>query len=109
LEQEGHLNSESLFRVMFIEQKVSMQTLSLHGLGTSLLPGEGDEATELSINTADLIFEMREEGDAILVSFFYKMDLFEAQTISHLLERFQRLLEQITSRPEQLISELSVP
>jgi non-ribosomal peptide synthetase component F len=98
-----------LFRVLFIEQKISMRTLTLSGLEASPLGGGQEGETELSINMADLILEMREEGEAVLVSFFYKMDLFEQTTIGRMLEYLQYLLEQFMSRPEQLISELPTP
>lgn len=54
----------------------------------------------------DLSLFLEEKNDAWTGAIDYKTDLFEADTIAQLIERFQSLLQQLVANPEQRLGEL---
>lgn len=57
----------------------------------------------------DLLMLVEEEGEKLTAVLKYRAELFDEQTISEILKRFQRLLEKIIANPMQTLSELSEP
>jgi len=61
---------------------------------------------EEQVENFDLRLMAAEDGNALLVSFKYRTDLFQAATIARMAGHFGVLLEGIVARPESLLSEL---
>lgn len=61
---------------------------------------------EEQVENFDLRLMAAEDGNALLVSFKYRTDLFQAATIARMAGHFGVLLEGIVTRPESLLSEL---
>src|SRR5207249_10309537 len=56
----------------------------------------------------DLTLYAREQRDGILLDLVYNADLFAAARMAELLEQLQHVLEQMVTRPEERISQLSL-
>src|SRR3569832_1905961 len=54
----------------------------------------------------DLTLDMTQQGDHLSGSLEYNTDLFEAVTISRMLEHFRNLLQSVVSNPEQSLSSI---
>jgi len=89
--------SSSLFQVMFVMQNTPAAALELPGL--KLEPFKiSDEQSAF-----DLTFFTRQTDDGIVGWLEYHSDLFNATTISQMLERFQLLLDEIAANPDRRI------
>jgi amino acid adenylation domain-containing protein len=89
-----------LFQVLFVLQNAPMPALSLSGLTVELLePPSGVAKFDLTLEVTE-----RDEGLAITVE--YSTDLFEAATVTRLLEHYRTVLEGIVANPERRLSEL---
>lgn len=96
LRRERGSNS-SLFQVMFVMQNTPAPALELPGL--KLEPFKiSDEQSAF-----DLTFFTRQTNDGIVGWLEYNSDLFNATTISQMLESFQLLLGEIVANPDQRI------
>ena len=94
------LSHTPLFQVMFILQNAPRQRLELPGLRL--------EEIEFDPGTAkfDLTVDMAEVDEGLLCAFEYSTDLFEASTVTRMLDHFRVLLEAVAADPAQRISAL---
>ncbi|WP_375773035.1 amino acid adenylation domain-containing protein [Archangium gephyra] len=100
LKPERRLSHSPLFQVMFILQNAPMPPLQAPGLVMEFQqPETGTTKFDLTLIATEL-----PEGLRLVAE--YSTDLFEAGTISRLLEHFQTLLSGIAANPEQPISTL---
>ena len=94
-------SNASLFQVMFVMQNTPAAALDLPGL--KLEPFKvSDEQSAF-----DLTFFTKETAEGIVGWLEYNSDLFNATTISLMLERFQLLLAEIAGNPDQHIESYS--
>ncbi|MFQ5796993.1 MAG: amino acid adenylation domain-containing protein, partial [Candidatus Bipolaricaulia bacterium] len=100
LRPERHLSHAPLFQVMFVFQNAPSFALEVPGL--TLKPLEVDR------NTAklDLTLSMVERPEGLQGVVEYNTDLFDASTITRMLDHFQTLLESIVVDPVQRVLEL---
>ena len=115
LQPERESSRSPLFQAMFILQKAHL--LNEEGL-TSFSLGEAGPrvklgalelesvALEQRISQFDITLAMVESGDTLSASLQYNTDLFEAATISKMVEHLKTLLQGIVTRPQQPLSEL---
>ncbi|AFZ17945.1 non-ribosomal peptide synthetase [Allocoleopsis franciscana] len=111
LHPERSLNQNPLFQVVFALQNAPMETLELPELTLSPL-----EFVDTGTTRFDLEFHLwerkpnqgleanRSEGISGFV--VYSTDLFDAATITRMLDHFQKLLEGIVANPEQRLADL---
>ena len=89
-----------LCRGMFALQNSSNRTLDLEGI----------TVTRLNVHNGtsnfDLSLLIEDKGETLIAVLEYKTDLFNADTISQMLNNFQALLESLVANPEQRLSDL---
>jgi amino acid adenylation domain-containing protein len=100
LQPERDLSRSPLFEVMFILQNTPTLPLKLEGLTMEPLKAETGSSK------FDLTLEMGEAGDRIIGSLQYNTDIFEATTITRLVNNFKTLLESIVANPNERVSTL---
>jgi amino acid adenylation domain-containing protein len=100
LQPERSLSHQPLFQVMFALQNAPTEALELPGLTLSSL--EIDTATA----KFDLTLSMEDTPQGLMGSLEYSTDLFDATTISRMLEHLQTLLEGIVANPQQRLADL---
>jgi non-ribosomal peptide synthetase component F len=96
------LSHSPLFQVMFILQNAPKQRLELTGL--TLAEIEFDPGTA----KFDLTVDMAEVDEGLACEVEYSADLFEAPTVTRMLEHFRVLLESVAADPGQRLSALSM-
>lgn len=94
------LSRSPLFQVMFILQNEPLRPLELAGLKVSTLPAHSGTAK------FDLTLSLTETADGLAGFVEFNRDLFDADTITRMLEHFETLLASIVAHPEQRLSEL---
>ncbi len=85
--------------------------LALGEEGEDLNWGEwtiASKAINEQVENFDLRLMAAENQSGLLLSFKYRTDLFEAETIARMAQHFQMLLSDIIARPEALLGELSL-
>lgn len=100
LQPERSLSRNPLFQVMFALHNAAVPTLKLSGLTLSSLK------VETGTTQLDLSLDMVETEQGLNASVEYNTDLFEAVTITRMLEHFQILLAGIVANPNQRLSDL---
>lgn len=100
LQPERDLSRSPLFQVMLALQNAPAGEMKLSGLTIS--PLEVDSATAMF----DLLFSLGETADGLVGKLVYSTDLFDAATITRLLEHFRQLLEIVVRRPGAPLAEL---
>jgi hypothetical protein len=96
------LSHAPLFQVLFVLQNAPVSKLELPGV--TLQPIRVDHKT----SKYDLsLFIHEAEGD-LPAAFLYRVDLFDASTITGMRERFVRLLQSITTNPDTKIGSLDI-
>jgi len=91
-----------LFQVMFVLQNATSNgSFALPGLAIDVLPAESETSK------FDFTINMREEQGQLQGDFEYRTDLFEAATITRLLEHFTRLLTELAANPEQGVDDVA--
>ncbi|WP_405670574.1 amino acid adenylation domain-containing protein [Streptomyces sp. NBC_01530] len=97
-----------LFQVTLALQNNADPVLQLPGLRTSVLPDEDNPAK------FDLSFDLRERFDehgraaGMTGEIFYAVDLFDHASIEQLAERFTRVLDTLTTGPDQRVDQVPV-
>ncbi|MFF4036986.1 amino acid adenylation domain-containing protein [Streptomyces sp. NPDC001816] len=97
-----------LFQVALALQNNADPVLQLPGLRTSVLPDEDTPAK------FDLSFDLRERFDehgrpaGMTGEVFYAVDLFDHASIEQLAERFTRVLDTLTTGPDQRVDQVPV-
>jgi amino acid adenylation domain-containing protein len=95
------LSRTPLFQVKFVLQNVPMPSLSLADLNLEVLDVDrGTAKFDLLINLADT-------SEGIQGSLYYSTDLFEAASMARLWERFELVLQQLTTQPNSRLSDLA--
>ena len=100
LQVKRNLNRNPLFQVMFVQQNASLRTVEQSGL--TLSPVEADSETA----HFDLTLQIADTDQGLTVALVYNTDLFEADTITRMLENFQTLLQAVAADPEQRVADL---
>jgi amino acid adenylation domain-containing protein len=100
LQPERNLNYNPIFQVMFAFQNAATEELKLPGLNLSFLNFDRQAAT------FDLSVSMQDGESGVEGTFEYNTDLFNADTISWMVEHFQILLTGIVDNAEQRLSDL---
>src|SRR5262249_49095205 len=100
LHPERNLSHSPLFQVMLVLQNEPRKICELNELIA--------ERLDIDKRTAkfDLALSLHEEGDGLRGRLEYSTDVFEAATISRLMEHFQTLLQEIVTTPQQRIGDL---
>jgi amino acid adenylation domain-containing protein len=99
LDPQRDLSSTPLFQVMFVLQNAPREALEVPGLKLSALPVDNELAK------FDLTLSVVDRPDGLAGAFEYNADLFDATTISRMIEHFQTLLEGVVADPKRRISE----
>jgi non-ribosomal peptide synthetase component F len=76
----------------------STQTLSFETMEQSVV------APDVALTTFDIILTLRERPQGLTLRCLYKTDLFEATTISQMLDDFQDVLACLSAQPEQVLA-----
>jgi amino acid adenylation domain-containing protein len=105
LERERNLDRTLLCQVMVIWQNAMLRPLpaSAHTLHfevmeqTTLAPG-------VALTTFDIILILYERRQGLTGTCIYKTDLFDAVTISRMLDDFQYVLTSLSAQPEQVLA-----
>ncbi|MBC6431623.1 amino acid adenylation domain-containing protein, partial [Nostoc sp. HG1] len=95
LQPERDLSYAPLFQVMFVLQNAPMQKLELPSLSLETLE------VKRGTTNFDLTLSLEELEEGLRFNLEYNTDLFDAETITRLLENFQTLLRGIVSNPQQ--------
>ncbi|ARU63628.1 hypothetical protein CBW65_23380 [Tumebacillus avium] len=102
VQPERDMSYSALFQVMFALQNAPQGDLELPGLTLTRFPI--DKATSMF----DLTFSLYEGEDGLVGVVQYNTDLFEAETVQRIAERFDVLLAGIASAPDCALAELPV-
>ncbi|MBW4490246.1 MAG: amino acid adenylation domain-containing protein [Trichocoleus desertorum ATA4-8-CV12] len=95
------LSRTPLFQVKFVLQNAPMPSLSLADLNLEVLDVDrGTAKFDLLINLADT-------PEGIQGSLYYSTDLFEAASMTRLWERFELVLQQLTTDPNRQLSDVA--
>src|SRR5690349_21848436 len=100
LQPERSLSHTPLFQVMLVLQNLPQRALNLEGLRLEGLP------TESGMAKFDLTFVITESAQGLECTLEYNRDLFEANTIKHLLGQFRTLLEAAAFNPDKQLATL---
>jgi len=107
LEREHNRQRTALSQVMVVWHNAmlwplhhSTQTLSFETMEQSVV------APDIALTTFDIILTLRERPQGLTVMCLYKTDLFEATTISQMLDDFQDVLICLSTQPEQRLATL---
>jgi amino acid adenylation domain-containing protein len=100
MQPERTMSRNPLFQVMFQMENTPKEDLPLPGLVLS--PVEVERVT----TQFDLSFDVMENDEGLVVVAEYSTDLFNGETISAMLRRWQILLEGIVANPEARLDEL---
>jgi amino acid adenylation domain-containing protein len=103
LQPERDMSRSPLFQVVFALHNQTTETLQLPGLEANQVGSAADETAKF-----DITMGLTEIDGALGGSLQYSTDLFEASTISRMLEQFERLLTSAVSAPKQHISKLEL-
>ena len=102
LKPDRDLSHNPIFQVMFILQNAPVRWYSLPGLNLTNIEAE------TGTSTFDLTLSLSEMIDGMDASIEYNTDLFDEDTISAMLDRFELLLEGILTNPDQSISTIQI-
>jgi non-ribosomal peptide synthetase component F len=105
LERERHLDRASLCRVMVIWQNFTLRPLQCSAQTLSFQTIEQGMVTpEEAVTTFDIVLTLRESPQGVTGTCLYKTDLFEATTISRMLDDFQSVLACLSAQPQQALA-----
>lgn len=102
LQPDRNLSHTPLFQVMFVLQNAPIAALELPGLTLTPLP------PQISTTLFDLTLTIEETTTALIGTWEYSTDLFEAETIARMAGHFQTLLEGIVVNSNQGVGELPI-
>ncbi|MGH8718832.1 MAG: non-ribosomal peptide synthetase, partial [Burkholderiales bacterium] len=100
LKPERSLSHSPLFQVMFVLQSAGSRELHLPGITVSEFEFERVNAK------FDLSLAATETGQGLKLDVDYNTDLFDAETITRLLDHYESLLEGIIADPNRCIADL---
>ncbi|MEM8677443.1 MAG: amino acid adenylation domain-containing protein, partial [Cyanobacteria bacterium P01_G01_bin.67] len=102
LQPERNLSHNPLFQVMFVLHNTKSDKVELPNLSINYLPINNQTAR------FDLSLDMYETESGLIGSFEYNSDLFKPETIDRLISHFENLLTEVTSNPEQLVTNIDI-
>lgn len=102
IQPERNPSHSVIFQVLFALQNTALPDLKLPGLDVKLVNIESGNAR------FDLSLHMTEWPEGLTCLLEYSSSLFNASTISRMVEQFKLLLEEIVSNPNQPISTLPI-
>jgi len=102
LQPDRQLNQNPLFQVMFVLQNAPLPPLELPGLKMTPVYAEGDTAK------FDITVVLRESVNGLDAHIEYNTDLFDAETITAFADRYVRILETISTKPDVHLAELPI-
>ena len=102
LQPERDMSHHPVFQVLFVLHNIPRPPFELAGL--TMAPMDLDSGTAM----LDLTLFMEEKQQALVGTFEYNTDLFDAATIERMMGHFYNLLNAIVADPERRISELSL-
>jgi pristinamycin I synthase-3/4 len=101
LRPERDLSRNPLFQIMFSLQNAPRPALALPGL----------EVTPIRVETGSSVFDlslyMTERAESLHAALRYNADLFAAETMTRLLDRYAALLAHLAARPAASLDELA--
>jgi hypothetical protein len=100
LQPSPALNRSPLVQVFFVLQNLPPSALELHDMTATLMDTGGARGTR------DMRLTVMEDGGGLVTSLQYDTALFEPSTIRLLLTTFERLLSEITARPDEPLPSL---
>ena len=108
LHPERELSRHPLFQVMFAVQNAPQEELNLEGLnlGTASGPFASDAPEQYESTKFDLSLTLAEQGESLVGSITYNVDLFEQETIKRIVGHYERLIMAMVARPEDRLSAL---
>ena len=98
---ERYPNRMPVFQVIFNFQNKAMPALELGGMTVDLLKVERDTAKY------DLTLYVAATGEEMQASMVYNTDLFDAGTISVMLDRYKALLGSLVARPDDRLNSIN--
>jgi len=102
LERERNLQRESLCQVMVIWQNAMLRPLQFSAQRLRFLTMEQNVVEpDVAFTTFDIILTLRERSQGLTGTCLYKTDLFDAATISRMLDNFQDMLTYLSAGLEQ--------
>jgi hypothetical protein len=96
------LNRSPLIQVFFVLLNLPASVVDFHGLASTMMDTGGARGTR------DMRLTVMEDDGQLMTSMQYDEALFEPSTIGRLLTVFERLLSEVTSRPDAPLSSLSL-
>ncbi|BAY73763.1 amino acid adenylation domain-containing protein [Nostoc linckia NIES-25] len=102
LQPERDLSRNPLYEVMFVLQNTPTNVQEVSGLTLRTL--DFDSGT----SQLDIFLSMFESQEGLTGCLEYNTDIFDATSITQLINHYQNLLENIVENPEQCICELSL-
>lgn len=102
LQLKRDANRHPLFQVVFALNNAPKPMVELSDLKLKVEGGDGGTAR------FDLTFNMIESPDQLINAIDYSMDLFDAATISRMLEHFRNLLEAVVVHPDWNLLDFSL-
>ncbi|MFP5264051.1 MAG: amino acid adenylation domain-containing protein, partial [Blastocatellia bacterium] len=102
LQPDRDLSYSPLFQVMFALQNAPQGLLNLPGVGLSHLD------VDTGMAHFDLTLSMAEEAREMIGVFEYNTDLFDAETVRRVADRFETLLAHVVTNPDQRLSEIAI-
>nr|ALT22083.1 nonribosomal peptide synthetase [Anabaena sp. XPORK15F] len=102
IKPERSLSHSPLFQVLFILQNAPMEKLELPGVNIEILPSDTSTAK------FDLTLSMMEENKELTCTWDYNSDLFNENTIVKMSNHFQKLITEITRKPQQEINQIKI-
>lgn len=102
LRPKRDLSYTPLFQVVFALQNTPTYALDLPGVRAQVLD------IDPGIAKFDLLISLEERSDGLAGTVTYRTDLFDAPTITRLIEQFQILLSQIATQPDLRIDTSAV-
>ncbi|MEO1375475.1 MAG: amino acid adenylation domain-containing protein, partial [Cyanobacteria bacterium J06635_10] len=101
LQPERNLNHNPLYQAWFVLQNIPMPQLELPGLNISSFE------IETNIVRHDLLLEIDQNSQGLNGRFEYKTDLFDKNSISRLIEHFEKIIRCVIAEPEIKVNELA--
>ena len=102
LRPDRYSSQNPIFQIMILLQNAPMPAIELTDLRIKV-----DEIGTASA-PFDIIMTLADEGEQLIGSLRYNIDLFDAETISQIVERYKRLVELLLLEPSVPIREISL-
>ncbi|HEX2203314.1 MAG TPA: amino acid adenylation domain-containing protein, partial [Longimicrobium sp.] len=103
LQPERSLSHSPLFQVMFTLEDAEGTRASLPGLRAESVDAE------VTTTKFDLTLSLGSDGGRLRGALVYSTDLFDRATIQRMAGHLERVLEQVSSRPDARLSEVELP